>query len=225
MELTIDTQKTISRATPIFSSYCRFKKASIKDRRSMKNAMDLMDELRGDITIRAVLEYYDEISLEGKVLKVAGRKLSCMYFEKTGEEKLPKAVFAYALTTGTWPVRESITEEFFIDTWGSAMTEASSAILRDQIRSMTPAGCSISPELGPGYYGMPSEESSVILSITGAFLIGVDSLESGMLLPQKSCCGIYAVYEGDPPAAPAACAYCKGSRQGCSFCNHKDDVR
>ena len=65
---------------------------------------------------------------------------------------------------------------------------------------------------------MPVIESKKFMSLLDADLIDVWVKDSGLMIPQKTCTGLYLVLNRNDIKADVACMQCRGNSAGCMFC-------
>ncbi len=77
----------------------------------------------------------------------------------------------------------------------------------------------LSDSFGPGYYGMKTQDTIKLLALLEGDAIGVTCRESGVMVPLKSCTGIYLVTDSTAPLPDLECETCLGNTGNCRLCN------
>ena len=118
---------------------------------------------------------------------------------------------------------ENIMDFLYADIWGTNYVEAGIQLLTEKIEAdmkerLPQQQTYLSEEFGPGYFGMPVIESRKFFNILDGDLIHVRVKESGLMIPQKTCTGLYLVFNRPDIKAEPECLRCRGNASGCQFC-------
>ena len=94
------------------------------------------------------------------------------------------------------------------------------AVERELMREAEMLGRNLSLQKAPGRDDMPLAMGKVIYEITEAYRIGVEVTEEGLLKPQFSRSGVYAIGNGEATdhKGCGGCSGCKGNSGGCGMC-------
>ena len=187
------------------------------DLRGMGDRMREIIEER--ISAKAIVSRYgsDDVSKDGMTLTVNGVELKCNAFEQISIEQI-KAVYVYFIYAGDYYVEDSpIMDQLLADMWGTAFVDATRAYARKLLEQ----DALLSDEFGPGFYGMDVLQMKDLALLADPSEIGIEVRDNGILLPLKSCGGLY--FEVDEGYVPidSACMDCRGTLKSCSYCNLK----
>ena len=204
-----------------------------------KNLMDMAETLRekhlDQINVQAVVSYYDSVVfLNGHVI-AEGQDIYCNFFSQIPEDAV-EGIFFYALTAGECSCSEdssekNIMDELFADIWGTSYVDAGREYLEKEILEKDIATrfqnreTFISDSFGPGYYGMAVQDSAKFFSVLNGSLINVSLNESGLMLPQKTCTGLYFILNRSDIRPEPSCVQCLGNPAGCDFCAIRENLR
>jgi len=115
---------------------------------------------------------------------------------------------------------EPVMDQLLAYMWGTAYVDAArshfEALLRDGLGMED--GLSLSPPFGPGFYGMDNRDSTIICGALSSERIGVRAKESGVMMPEKTCSGIYLLAESGTEFPSDECMGCPASKEGCAYC-------
>lgn len=185
-----------------------------KFERMRRDAFGMLDRLERSIDLKAVYRVYDDIALEGKLLRVDGLEITCAAFEQILPESV-EAVIIYALTAGSYElVGADFFDQCYADLWGTALAESAFAGWQEELSKLH----ALSECFGPGYYRMDVAELAKIAALVNISSIGLRVTDSYVILPQKSCMGLFfKVNHLYKPLAPA-CMLCSGNKKSCRLC-------
>lgn len=210
-----------------FAEICRFDLAKEAHRKMMDTGCRVRDGGRSGIEIKASLACFGEeafADFDAGILRADGVEVSCPYFQRISRESV-KGAYIFLLTAGECAVSdpENIMEMFYADVWGTAYADAGMELLRKYIREDMKQRWSdgeqyLSNCFGPGYFGMPVSETKNFYRLLDGELLDVRLQDSGLLIPQKSCTGLYLVCSEPQNEAEPECLQCCGNSAGCSFC-------
>ena len=217
-----------------FIKTCGFNLETTKHQRMMKmGAKVRKDGLKG-IDINALVAFYGPEVFEDSIIRIDDIKLQCNYFSQIPKEAV-EGVYFYMLTAGEclFSSEENIMDFLYADIWGTNYVDAGIHVLtedyikKDMRERFAEKDVYLSEEFGPGYFGMPVIETKKFFSVMDGGLINVRVKESGLMIPQKTCAGLYLVYNRDDIKAELSCMQCYGNAAGCQFCavrKAKDEV-
>lgn len=184
------------------------------------------------LNIKAIVKSFDADVYRDRIIQINGKTFSCNGFENI-PDAIIKKVFFYIVTVGecTSDQNDDIMTQLYADIWGTAYTEAArdyvkNRILSDLIREFPGQlgnGLFLSETFGPGFYGMDVLQSIDLFTLLEGRRIGMEVRESGILVPLKSCSGIFLAVT-DPKALPHPdCRDCLGNAVSCSFCRLREN--
>lgn len=177
---------------------------------------DVIDEL---IEAKAIVSYYtaDQITKDGMSIWIDGTEIKCNAFEQIDTDQIKGAYVFFIYAGDIYLEDRPIMDQLLIDMWGTAFVDS----IRKHFGEMLAKEANLSEEFGPGFFGMDVRQMIDLTNLTDPKKIGIEVRETGIILPQKSCGGIYlAVEEGYVPL-DNACVDCKGTFKSCSYCNLK----
>lgn len=217
-------------AEEYFLSTARFDLNNEKHMRMWSRALEIYEELRNKADLKAVYRYLVPERKEGKVFYFQGVPICCNAFEMLSLENVKGAYF-YLLTAGkVYTDSEQLVDQLYGDVWGTSLVDALRTKVGEHISSAESskedAGV-LSEPFGPGYYGMPLEQTAELFQIIDASLVDVYLSSGGMMVPQKSVTGLYLSVKDSTQLPPLSCESCIGGTSGCAFCNRsgvREDV-
>lgn len=197
---------------------------SKKHQRMLAEGLKTRESGVAGIDIKAAVRFVGPESFhDGKVF-VDDAVLDCNYFTRIPEEYV-EGMYIYMLTVGEclFESEDKIMEFLFADIWGNSYVDSGIEALRedhvvpDMNERFPGKGFILSEEFGPGYYGMFVGRTREFEKILDCGSIGVKVKDSGMMIPQKSCAGLFFVLNHELEKEPA-CMRCMGNSKGCDFC-------
>ena len=224
-KIRIDETTAYPLAEKRFIQTCGFNLEKEKHQRMMKMGRKVREDGLDGIDIRALVSFFGpEVFDDGKI-SVNGQEIACNYFEQIPAESV-EGIYFYMLSAGEcyFSSEENIMDFLYADIWGTNYVDAGIEVLtRDHIRKDMEERFSgreayLSEEFGPGYFGMPVIETKKFFKILDGSLIVVRVKESGLMIPQKTCAGLYIVLNRSDIKAEPECMRCRGNKQGCQFC-------
>lgn len=189
-------------------------------------AAAIREEIRDRVQIRGLVSYYEEPPVSDGCLRIQGVDFLCPPFGLLEKEQVTGA-YGYLITGGDYYLEErEIMDQLLADIWGTAYVDAGRDALRDQLvedyqrrfPELAESLC-LSDSFGPGYYGMKTRDTIKLLSLLEGDAIGVTCRESGVMVPLKSCTGIYLVTDSSAPLPDLECGTCLGNTGNCRLCN------
>lgn len=192
--------------------------------RMRERGFEIREQILDRIKVRAVLSKVPA-GFSGNLLSVGDVAFVCDAFEDLDLSKI-KEVYLYILTVGAVELLdEPIMNQLYSEFWGTSYVDAG----RDYLRQMLLQeyhqtygeldAVTISDSFGPGYFGMDMQEMQKFFQVLPSEKIDVSLKSSNLLLPLKSCAGIYLVGEGTAQMPDIDCGACLGTLTGCQFCN------
>ena len=109
-------------------------------------------------------------------------------------------------------------ESFYETLWEESYLAAAVSRLKKDLTGGIPSGYCLSPQMGPGYYGMSMEEIFACGKLADPGAAGVEISEAGSMRPAAASVGIYFVLPTGAPVPDQACRSCVGDPRGCGFC-------
>lgn len=109
-------------------------------------------------------------------------------------------------------------ESFYETLWEESYLAAAVSRLKKAFAGEIPSGYCLSPQMGPGYYGMSMDEIFACGKLADPGAAGVEISEAGSMRPAAVSAGIYFVLPTGAPVPDQACRSCVGDPRGCGFC-------
>lgn len=109
-------------------------------------------------------------------------------------------------------------ESFYETLWEESYLAAAVSRLKKAFAGEIPSGYCLSPQMGPGYYGMSMDEIFACGKLADPGAAGVEISEAGSMRPAAASVGIYFVLPTGAPVPDQACRSCVGDPRGCGFC-------
>ena len=200
---------------------------SNKHKRMMEQGLKTRESGMGGIDIRAVVKYFEsDVFKDGKIV-IGNAELSCNYFSRIPKEYV-EGIYVYMLTVGEclFESEDKIMEFLFADIWGTSYVDAGiealkeDFVLPDMLERHKGKEVFLSKEFGPGYYGMFVGQTKEFEKFLDNKKIGITVRDSGLMIPQKSCAGLFLCLNTEIEEEPE-CAKCMGNAAGCNFCEIK----
>ena len=197
---------------------------SKKHQRMLEQGLKARESGIDGIDIRAVVRFVDPEACDNGRITVDDAVLHCNYFARIPKEYI-EGVYLYMMTVGEclFESEDKIMEFLFADIWGNSYVDAGIEALKedfvipDMKKRFGDKKVMLSEEMGPGYFGMFVGQTREFEKILDAEAIGVKVRDSGMMIPQKSCAGLFFVLNHELEKEPA-CMRCMGNPKGCEFC-------
>jgi hypothetical protein len=197
---------------------CRFDASKDAHARMLDDALAVHREWARRVEIRAVYARFAPAAPHGRSLTIAGVSFACAAFERIDAHNPIEAV-AYALTLGAdSEPAPSLSVRLYRELWENAYLEAAFSELRLGLAAR--AGGLPSDSFGPGYYGMALEEMKNLARVLDFSRIGAAVREDGLIIPPKSCAGIFFAVRDAARMPGDACRDCAGNRESCVLCAH-----
>ncbi len=179
------------------------------------------------LNIKAIIKSFDIEAYQNRKVQIQGKTFTCHGFENIPDDTVKK-VYLYIVTVGEckYDQEDDIMTQLYADVWGTAYTEAARDYVKNRILEDLSRGFPgqpgnslfLSETFGPGFYGMDVLKSIDLYGLLEAEKIGIQVRDSGILLPLKSCSGIFLAVT-DPNSLPHPdCRDCLGNAMSCSFC-------
>ncbi len=197
---------------------------SKKHQRMLEQGLKARESGIDGIDIKAVVRFVGPEACDKGKITVDDAVLHCNYFARIPKEYV-EGVYIYMLTVGEclFESEDKIMEFLFADIWGNSYVDSGIEAMRedyvipDMKERFKGKDVMLSEEMGPGYFGMYVGQTLEFEKILDCDSIGVQVKNSGMMIPQKSCAGLFFVLNHELEREPA-CMRCVGNPKGCEFC-------
>ena len=211
------------RAREEFIRVCGFRPDSEKHKNMLDAASAIREQGVDKINIKALLSVFEPSVIKDDFIEIGDIKLHCDSVYLMEKEKIHKVLFYMVTVNECGCESEQILDRVYADFWGTAYVDSAFELLKREIKDRytgkgKPA-LELSEAFGPGYYGMPTEEIRTFFRIIDGGKIGVRCHESCVMVPIKSCAGLFFVMEKGARMPEKCCESCVGNRSGCRYCN------
>lgn len=201
-------------AYEIFMNTSGVNKEGRKFERMRKDAFRMRQVIEDRIKIRAAYSYYEDIALCGQELTIDGRSFKCRAFDQIDPDTV-MGVYVYALSVGDFGFpEEPILDQLYADIWGSAFTDAARLLMKKNIENKV----MLSDSFGPGFYGMDVSEMGTLTSLLNFDELDIEVRNGTIMLPLKSCAGLYFRVNEGYSKLNRACENCLGTHTSCKLC-------
>lgn len=207
-------------AEEIFAARTGLKRQGKKVERMKRDAEKVREQIESAIDLRCEYAYFEagDFSVSGDELSIDDIALKCRFFEEIQENEV-KGVYLYACTAGDYSFPEwKLMDQLYADIWGDAYIDASRMLMEDRIRGLIGDDCRLSESFGPGFYGMDVIENLKFPQLIDFDAIGIGFNSSGIMIPIKSCTGLYFTVTPEYKGAGPECRACRGNHENCSIC-------
>ncbi|MDR2486797.1 MAG: hypothetical protein LBD12_02410 [Clostridiales Family XIII bacterium] len=195
-----------------------------KHQRMYAEALTVREEGLGGIQIQGSHVWLGPDAFDGTAVRVDGDAMEATAFVRIPPEKV-HGVVLYVVTAGecSFDDEDNVVRQLYAYMWGTAYVDAGRILMEGLFAKEMPArtgsaSCRLSPGFSPGFYGMPNQDSIPIVRHAGGKELGVRCTESGVMVPLKTCSGIFLLADADADFPGEECLVCTSSRGGCSSC-------
>lgn len=216
----LDREICNSLAMEYFIRDAGLNKEGPKFERMRADAFRVRDMIDDRVKIRAGYGYTQDFSIEGRRAFIEGVEFICNAFEQVDSGTV-KGVYFYALSVGDFAYPdEPIMNQLYADIWGTAFTDAARILLKRELEKEN----KLSDNFGPGLYGMDVKEMGKIINFVKSESLAIEVSNSSILIPLKSCAGLYFAVNDNYQLLHRECENCRGSKLSCSLCHvHEGD--
>lgn len=210
----INAEECSDLAYEIFMATSGLSKEGKKFERMKRDAFCIRKAINDNVKIQCIYNYYDNIEINNNIAVIGSQIFRCTAFELINPETI-KGAYVYAISAGNFIMpEEKIMNQLYADIWGTAFADSARMLLKQkfEIQSI------ISDSFGPGFYGMDVSEMLKIAELIDLGEIGVELRNSCILVPVKSCAGIYFDVDENYTKLKSECADCRGTHSNCKLC-------
>lgn len=212
--LDIDRKVCFEIAQRYFDREAGINKTGEKYKKMKDEGYRIHDMVKDRIEYKACYTYYNDFNLEGKSLTIGNTSIECQAWEQINPAHI-KGVYCYAVNAGDFYLEnEPILIKLYADIWGTAYCDAIRDIMLENIRNES----KLSDSFGPGFYGMSPAEMEKMTELTDFEQLGLEVRPSGIILPLKSCAGIFFDVTEAYESIADACQFCYGQYNTCRLC-------
>lgn len=212
--LTINEKECSNLAYDIFMETSGINREGRKFIKMKESAMRMRDAVKENVKIRASYTYFDDVKLVNNTAVIGDQKFICSAFDQIDPETV-KGVYIYALSAGDFSLpEETIMDQLFADIWGTAFTDAARLLLKKKLEEEH----KLSDSFGPGFYGMDVSCMENISRLISFEELDIELRNSRIILPLKSCAGLYFSVDDKYEALNENCLECLGTHSSCRLC-------
>lgn len=210
----VDRNECNDLACEIFMKTSGINREGRKFERMKKDAFRMRKMIEERVKIRVAYAYYDDVILSGGQADIGGETFHCKAFEQVNPNVV-KGAYLYALSVGDFGLpEEPIMDQLYADIWGSAFTDAARLLLKRELEK----DVRLSDSFGPGFYGMDVSEMQQLASLLSFEDLDIELRNSRIIVPLKSCAGLYFGVTDDYRNLNQECENCRGTHTSCKLC-------
>jgi hypothetical protein len=228
----INMEKIRTEAHEYFINNVRISNGNEKSKKMLEAAYKINDEIEKSLKIKSSVSPFDNFVMEEDTLIVENISFRSNPFSLIRRNQI-MAVYFYIITAGDFYFEDrKISDQLYADMWLTSYLDAGRKNLRKDLlmhyysklpNKEAPKEVTISDSFGPGFYGMNTKDVEKIFQLVDSAEIQVECMDSGIMLPLKSCAGIYMIVEEGTLLPELKCENCIGNRMNCNMCNVKGD--
>lgn len=209
---------------PYMTSMCGLDRGNKMAEKILKKAMRVRGTTFDETHMKMVISELEPTAIADSTLQLGSERIDCYVFHRIPKAQIEKLVL-FALHAPMPDLEHlPISELYLADTWQTAFVDAARDYLRDHLEQlytekMGHAVC-ITDAVGPGFYGMQSQDIEPFFQIIDADKAGITLTQSGMMSPVKSIVGFFMVVKEGFTLPTTDCATCVGNQSGCTFCKN-----
>ena len=189
--ITFPNPAELAAPTDLFVQYTRMDLTKKRQQKMLEQAVAMYPDVCNMVKLQAIITEADSFSVDGEALTMDGVTFHSTAFADLKPEQLHKA-YGYFLTIGKCMPRDDagLVEILIVDTWGSILVDICREMLIQKLQDMNP-GLALSPSFGLGFYGVSREQALQLKEFVDPAPIGMEVMDNALVLPQKSCAGIF----------------------------------
>jgi hypothetical protein len=194
-------------------------------------ASKLKEEIKEKIQVRGIYSTYSNENLSEEKLVINGIDFSFQRLSIIDKSSVVK-IIPYILTAGNYELEDSCSmlDKFYADTYGTAYVDAGRDELKRELLEKVKEEISgqgrkdifISDSIGPGFYGIDTSKVGDFFKILDGDKIKVKANDYNVILPVKSCVGIFIIVDNPNLLPDYDCMSCTTKDINCRFCRRKD---
>lgn len=227
-----DEKEAFEKANDYFIKICGFNTDKDNHKKMLALGMESRNEGVDGIRIRAVISSYGVEAFYDHKVAIEEVEFSCPAFEKIRQDQVKK-IYVYLLTAGvcSYSNEDKLDKQVFSDIWGTAYTDSARDLMEGYIKRnleqefpcQLDKTLFLSDAFSPGLYGMDLYQTKDLFQVLHAESIGMKVMDNGLMLPLKSCSGLYFAVTDTEDLPQPNCGECIGNSMGCSFCRFRHE--
>lgn len=189
--ITFENPANLPARTDLFIQYTRMDLSKKRHQKMLDQAVAMYPEICNMVKLQAIVTTADEIKVSGDTLTLDGVDFHSEAFADLQPDTLRNA-YGYFLTIGKCMPRDEagLVEILIVDTWGTILVDICREMLENKLKELNP-DLALSPSYGLGFYGVSREQAQQLKEFVDPSPIGIEVMDNALVLPQKSCAGIF----------------------------------
>lgn len=221
LEFDIDRTECSNLAHTIFMKTSGVDREGKKYEKMKAAALQMREHIAENVEIRFSCVSCDDIQLKGRSATFGGQTFTCSAFEQIPEDAVEE-VYLYAVCAGDFALPdENIMNQLYADIWGTAFADAVRVLIKKELETLG----TLSDSFGPGFYGMDITHMQAMDAILDFESLGIQLRNSRIMVPLKSCAGIYFRVNESYIPINAACSDCLGTHSSCQLCQVNGGIK
>lgn len=214
LEFAIDRVECSNLAHEIFMRTSGVNREGKKYEKMRTAALQIRNHIEKNVEIRFSCIYCEEVQFQGRKVWIQGQLFTCNAFEQISATSVEGA-YLYAVCAGDFALpQESLMNQLYADIWGTAFADAVRILIRKELAKQG----SLSESFGPGFYGMEVTEMEKMDALLDFESLGIQLKNSRIMVPLKSCAGIYFKINETYEKINTECNSCMGTHSSCMLC-------
>ncbi len=221
--LSMERDETEPEVTNHFLKISGLQREGVKFDKMRDEAQSIKREIVEKLNLKAVVVPFQNFELHSKVLRLGETDFQCNAFELMDTNHI-QGGFLYVITAGDFYLdQRPIIEQLYADLWGTAYVDIGRILLEKKLKKLCSQvfpgeELSISDSFGPGFYGMETAQMANLFQKVDGSKIGVELRNGAIMVPVKSCAGIYLAVSKEFEAPGNECKDCLGNVTSCKLC-------
>ena len=181
----------------LFALYAHLNLEKKRHQVLLERAMACYPAIRDRVKTQALIATPTAAEAGQGFLQLDDARLEAEIFCQLPPEHLRQA-FIYFLAVGDCPQPEtdSLVDLLIYDTWGTILVETARAQLERYLQQKDES-LALSCSYGPGYFNIPRTMILSLRELVDPSKIGMEIMDNTLMLPQKSCAGVYLMATDD----------------------------
>ena len=215
-----EKEEAFEHAKSFFIDACGFDLQKLRHQKMFQDALELLHRKKESFQMKVICTQLGKDAYGDNCIAVKGKTIACNGFSRI-QKKYVEDIYMCVITAGDWHSQSSTKEQVYMDIWGTAFVEGAKILFEEKCMEHLGAEQYLSDPFGPGYYGIPSEDTKKFASVLDTQKIDVHVKASGIMVPLKSMAAIYLVTNSKSILPPLSCSQCFGRLEGCKLCRKR----
>lgn len=174
------------------------------------------------------LQSFDRTCVKDGYFQFGEHRFNCSVLNRIPQSVVAGGYFvSFHAPTSAGEKQLSLLSQYYIENWQNALLDAGRDWARAYIQRKESVRRAhyVTDSFGPGFYGMPVECLSDLVTLSNAGAVGVTVSQEGHMLPAKSIVAIYLVLQKPLDFVIEDCSSCIGNDAGCQSCGRAERIR